>query len=70
MISLRYAVCSEQEKKPMVRGVVETRQAADQLLVELRRQDGNDPTTTYWLAELGPECDAWRALGTQDAEGN
>ena len=70
MISVRYAVCSEAEKKPVVRAVVEARQAADQLLVELRRQDGNDPTISYWLAELGPESDAWRFLGTQSGEGN
>jgi hypothetical protein len=68
MISVRYAVCSEQEKKPVVRAVVETRQAADQLMAELRRQDMNDPTISYWLAELGPECDAWRFLGTQSGE--
>ena len=70
MIAVRYAVCSEQEKKPVVRAVVEARQAADQLMVDLRRQDGNDPTISYWLAELGPECDAWRFLGTLGGETN
>jgi hypothetical protein len=70
MISVRYAVCSETEKKPVVRGVVEARQDADELMQKLRNQDGNDPTTSYWLAELGPECDAWRSLGTQTGEGS
>jgi len=70
MISVRYAVCSESAGKPVVRAVVEARQKADELLLELRKLDGNDPTVTYWLAELGPECDAWRALGTQSGEGN
>jgi len=68
MIAVRYAVCSEQEKKPVVRVVVETRQEADKLLLNLRRQDGNDPTITYWLAELGPECDVWRFVGTETGD--
>ena len=70
MIAVRYAVCSEVEGKPVVRAVVEVRQRADELLQELRQKDGNDSTVTYWLAELGPECDAWRTLGTQSGDGN
>jgi len=68
MIAVRYAVCSALEQKPVVRAVVEARTEADRLLAELRRQDGNDPTVSYWLAELGPECDAWRFLGTRNGE--
>ena len=62
MIVVRYAVCSEREHKPIVRGVFDSRPEAERRLEELRRAE-DDPATHYWTAELGPECDAWRHLG-------
>ncbi len=70
MITVRYAVCSEVEKKPLTRAVVESRPQAERLLEELRRRDGNDPTAQYWLAELTAESDAWRNLGANDSDTN
>ena len=62
MIVVRYAVCSARERKPITRAVCDSRGDADRELERLKRQD-NDPVTEYWLAELGPECEAWRPLG-------
>ncbi len=62
MIVVRYAVCSARERKPVTRLVCESRGEAERELERLRRQD-NDPESEYWLAELGPECEAWRHLG-------
>ena len=67
MIAVHYAVCSEQRGKPVVRAIVETRQEADRRLEELRRGDGHDVTIAYWLAELGPESEAWRTSASQPA---
>jgi hypothetical protein len=62
MIVVRYAVCSETDKKPVTRLICDARVEADRELERIRRQD-NDPNTSYWIAELGPECEAWRNLG-------
>jgi hypothetical protein len=62
MITVRYAVCSERDGKPVTRGVVETRADADRLLEKLRQNEAASPEQQYWIAELGPECDAWRRL--------
>ncbi|MBI5510639.1 MAG: hypothetical protein HY903_17920 [Deltaproteobacteria bacterium] len=70
MIVVRYAVCSEAERKPVTRAVVETRPDAERLLESLRQKDGNDPSVQYWVAEIGPECDQWRFLGTPGKEGS
>ena len=63
MIVVRYAVCSEREKKPVTRVVCESKGDSEREMERIRSEDGSDPSTTYWIAELGPECEAWRWLG-------
>ncbi len=63
MIVVRYAVCSERDGKPVTRAVVDSRAEADKLLESLRKSELSSPEHAYWIAELGPECDAWRNLG-------
>ena len=62
MIVVRYAVCSEREQKPLTRAVVDNRAEAERLVERYRREDGHDSETAYWIAELGPEAEAWRWL--------
>jgi hypothetical protein len=68
MILTRYAVCSELRRKPITRLVADTRAEAENALAKMREQDQN-PEVDYWIAELGPECEAWRYLApmAQDA---
>lgn len=63
MIVVRYAVCSVRDGKPVTRGVFEERGEADRELEKLRRAEAADPEGEYWVAELGPESEAWRWLG-------
>jgi hypothetical protein len=63
MIVVRYAVCSAREAKPVTRLVADTRQEAERALERMRQHDAGGPEDAYWIAELGPECDAWRHLG-------
>ena len=60
MIVVRYAVCSERQGKAVTRAVLEARAEAERLLEQLRQSDGTTPESAYWVAELGPECEAWR----------
>ena len=62
MIVVRYAVCSERAGKPVTRAVVEDRAEAKRVLEEIQRKDATQPEETYWIAELGPEAEAWRWL--------
>jgi hypothetical protein len=62
MIKVVYAVCSERMHKPVTRAVLDTRAQAEQLLQKLRRDEAEDPDEAYWIAELGPESEAWRKL--------
>ena len=63
MIAVFYAVCSEQHGKPLVRAVVENQARAKMLLSIIKERDGNESEkTTYWLAELGSDYEAWRKL--------
>ena len=62
MIVVRYAVCSETDRKPVTRLVCDQREEAVQALERLKQQDGQVPEQSYWIAELGPECEAWRYL--------
>ncbi len=65
MIVVRYAVCSERESKPLTRIVCDARAEAERVIERYRREDGADAETAYWIAELGPECEAWRWLGRE-----
>ncbi|MEE8408497.1 MAG: hypothetical protein V3T05_02730 [Myxococcota bacterium] len=62
MIVVRYAVCSARESKPLTRIVCDVRTEAEGAIERYRREDGADTETAYWIAELGPECEAWRWL--------
>lgn len=62
MITVRYAVCSEKDGKPVTRAVVESRSDADRALERIRQKDLAAPEASYWVAEVGPECEAWRWL--------
>ena len=62
MILSRFAVCSETNRKPLTRAVAETRVAAEAELERIRAEDGPEPEDSYWIAELGPECEGWRWL--------
>ena len=62
MIVVRYAVCSQREKKPVTRVVCDSKVESERELERIKRDDGGDLATTYWIAELGPECEAWRWL--------
>ncbi|MBI3180055.1 MAG: hypothetical protein HYZ27_10365 [Deltaproteobacteria bacterium] len=64
MIVVRYAVCSESRKKPLTRAVCDSRSEADKLMERLRREDA-EAEATYWVAELGPECESWRWLARE-----
>ena len=66
MIVVRYAICSTRAAKPLTRLVADTLQDAERALERLRQQELSDPEDAYWIAELGPECDAWRELGQPD----
>jgi len=61
MVMVRYAVCSEKQKKPVTREVCESRAEAERLVERLRNSDAEEEVE-YWIAELGPECEAWRWL--------
>ena len=63
MIVVRYAVCSERERKAVTRGVYDSRAEADRALERLRQLEAAGPEDAYWIAELGPECESWRQLG-------
>lgn len=63
MIVVRYAVCSERERKPVTRGVYDIRAEADRALEHLRQVEAAGPEEAYWIAELGPESESWRHLG-------
>lgn len=62
MIVVRYAICSDRQKKPLTRAVCDSRAEAEKVLESVRRQDSSEPADSYWIAELGPECEAWRYL--------
>ena len=62
MILSRFAVCSETNRKPLTRVVVETRVAAEAELERIRAEDEPEPEDSYWITELGPECEGWRWL--------
>ena len=62
MIVVRYAVCSESAHKPLTRAVCDARADAERILERIKREDAQDVESTYWIAELGPECEAWRWL--------
>lgn len=62
MILTRFVVCSQRRKKPVTRLVCDSRPQAEKALQDIRRQDQADPETDYWIAELGPETEAWRWL--------
>jgi len=66
MIVVRYAVCSERDRKPITRAVVDSHAEAERMLERVKREDGDDRDTEYWLAELGPECEAWRWLARNE----
>lgn len=63
MIVVRYAVCSERENKPVTRIVCESKADSERELERIKNEDGGDLAASYWVAELGPECEAWRWLG-------
>jgi hypothetical protein len=67
MIVVRYAVCSERQGKPVTRAVVESRTEAERTLERIRQRDLASPEESYWIAELGPECEAWRHLVPEQA---
>jgi hypothetical protein len=69
MITVRYAVCSERDNKPVTRAIVDSRSEADRVLERLRQADLASPEASYWIAELGPECEAWRWLISESASG-
>ncbi len=62
MILVRYAVCSTRDGKPVTRAVLESRAEAEQTLEGIRQKDLGSPEAAYWIAELGPESEAWRWL--------
>ena len=64
MIIVRYAVCSERDNKPVTRAVCDSKADAERELQRTRERDG-EAATTYWVAELGPECEAWRHLARE-----
>jgi hypothetical protein len=47
--------------------VCESKADSERELARIENDDGGDLTTTYWIAELGPECEAWRWLGLREA---
>jgi len=65
MIVVRYALCSERSKKSVTRAVFDTRQEAEKELERIRRAEAANPESSYWIAELGPECEAWRHLADE-----
>lgn len=66
MIVVHYAVCSERAGKPVTRAVVDARAEADRALERIRQRDAADPEESYWIAELGPECEAWRSFSSEE----
>ena len=62
MIITRYAVCSDNGSKPVTRIVCDTKVEADKALVRIKELDAAALEAKYWIAELGPECEAWRWL--------
>lgn len=62
MIVTRYAVCSARKQKPVTRAVCDSRAEAEKVLGRIRERDVRDPEESYWIAELGPESEAWRWL--------
>lgn len=62
MILTRFAVCSERQGKPVTRAVVDSRGEAEKTLAQIKARDSEDPEERYWIAELGPESEAWRWL--------
>lgn len=68
MILTRYAVCSESKRKPITRVVCESRAQAEAELEKVKAIDAEHPAEHYWIAELGPECEAWRWLAPDSSE--
>lgn len=62
MIITRWAVCSERHNKPLTRVVCDSRAQAESELDKLRQREAEDPEEAYWIAEVGPESEAWRWL--------
>ncbi len=66
MILTRFVICSETRGKPVTRQVLDTRAEAEKILSELKERDAGQehggPEDSYWIAEVGPESEAWRWL--------
>ena len=62
MIITRYAICSQSGNKPVARQVVESRAEAEKALERIKQEDAVHMEAEYWIAEMGPECEAWRWL--------
>lgn len=69
MIVVRYAVCSESAHKPVTRAVCDVRVDAERELERIKREDAQNTEVQYWIAELGPECEAWRWLAGDSQKG-
>jgi len=70
VIVVRYAVCSERENKPVTRVVCDSKSDSERELERIKRDDGSDLAINYWIAELGPECEAWRWLARNPGDDN
>ena len=66
MLIHRFVVCSERDQKPVSRVVCDSRIQAEEALLKIREDDADDPEEKYWIAELGPECETWRASDNQE----
>jgi hypothetical protein len=64
MLLIRYAVCSERQRKPVTRAVCDTKAEAEAELERIRALDEAAPEDDYWITELGAESEAWRWLVT------
>ena len=62
MMMTRYAVCSQSGSKPVTRIVCDTKPEAERALARIKELDAAHMEAEYWIAELGPECEAWRWL--------
>ena len=65
---VRYVVCSERQNKPVNRQVCDSHAEAEAALERLRDYEAQDPEDSYWLAEVGPESEAWRWLAPMKKE--
>jgi len=68
MIINRYAVCSERGGKPVTRLVCESKPEAEAALEQIKKDDASRPERSYWVAELGPEAEAWRWFAVDKAK--